>query len=444
MSSVGSGQVIAIDRARASIIAPRALPDASPVGQQVAPFASYDRIQSHPGFGLTTKRIWQIYRNAEAGWMRSQCDLFADILESDGHLQSLYNGRMDAVAGKEMVIQAGGTDDASLAAALALAEDIDIDTENFVEFIEHQLSSEFYGPSASEMIWEYGERSRRWSPERFINVKHRRFFIEGGSELRLITEAQRSRGVELLPAKWVISKGRQSANLARAGSLRTATWWSHFKRMSVRDWVIFAAKFGIPHVTGVFEERATDESKKALQKAVRDIGEGGQAMLAETTRIVLSELSQRSGDTSSVHPAIIALANSEMSKLINGATLNVEGSGAGSYAQATVHQGRSHVKDVAASMRICRAFRSQVAKPYCKFNGFLEAGAKAPKLKIQVVQELDLKTRLALASILANELGGDIDETQIRDELGLRKPVDEGNTLRGTKSGATQEETDSE
>ncbi len=396
-------------------------------------------MQSHPGYGLTTKRIWQIYRNAEAGWIQSQCDLFDDIKESDGHLQSLFNGRMDAVAGKEMVIQAGGTDTASQAAAIALAEDIDIDTENFVEFIEHQLSSEFYGPAASEMLWEFGERSSRWFPGRFINVPHRRFCIGEGNELRLVTEHERARGIALLPAKWVVSRGRQSANLARAGALRTATWWAHFKRMSVRDWVIFAAKFGIPHVTGVYEERASDKAKEALTTAVKDIGEGGQAILAETTRILLSELSQRSGDTSSVHPAIIAMSNGEMSKLINGATLNVEGAGAGSYAQASVHQGRSHVKDVAASMRISRAFRSQVAKPYCKFNGFLAAGAKPPKLKIQVVQELDLKTRLALASVLANELGGEIDETQIRDELGLRKPVDEGNTLRGTKKTTPQE-----
>jgi phage gp29-like protein len=357
--------------------------------------------------------------------------LFDDVKESDGHLGSLYNGRMDAVAGKEWVIQAGGSDAASEAAALALADQLE-DDENFVEFMEHQLSAEFYGFAASEMQWAFDERERLWAPERFINVPHRRFYIQDGIDLRLLTKDERARGVELLPGKWVVSKGRHT-NLARAGLFRTTTWWGHFKRLSVRDWVIFAAKFGIPHVTGVYEEIASDKAKEALKKAVEDIGEGGQAILAETTRIVLSELSQRAGDTSSVHPAIVSMCEAQMSKLINGATLNVESGGPGSFALGKVHQNRSHVKDVAAALRMSRVFRSQVAKPFAEFNGFTDAGAKAPKLKIQVVMELDQATRLQLASVFANELGADIDEQQFRDELGLRKPNSEENTLRGTK-----------
>lgn len=435
---VGGATITKIHPTRTSIESPRPLPRKTPEGQQVAPFVSYDRRQAHPGFGLTNKRIWSVFRSAEAGWIQAQCDLFDDIKESDGHLGSLYNGRLDAVAGKEWVIQAGGGDDASKAAAQALADSLE-DDENFVDFMEHQLSAEFYGFAASEINWSYDERERLWTPDRFVNVPHRRFYIEDGIKPRLLTKSERAKGVELLPGKWVVSRGRHT-NLARAGILRTATWWAHFKRLSVRDWVVFAAKFGIPHVTGVYEERASDEAKVALEQAVEDIGEGGQAILAETTRIVLSELSQRAGDTSSVHPAIVALCEAQMSKLINGATLNVETAGPGSFALGKVHQTRAHVKDVSAALRMSRVFRSQVCKPFCEYNGFTEAGAKAPKLKIQVVQELDQATRLQLASVLANELGGDVDEAQLRDELGLRKPDDEANTLRGTKNTSQEAE----
>jgi phage gp29-like protein len=404
--------------------------------------STYDRLQAHPGYGLTNQRIWQTYRNAECGWVQPQCDLFDDIKESDGHLLSLYNGRLEAVAGKEWVIQAGGTDAASKAAAEALAEQLD-DDENFVEFMEHQLSAEFYGFAASEMAWGFSERERIWAPERFINVPHRRFSVNNGSKLMLLTDESRFDGIPLEVARWVVSRGRH-ANIARAGLLRTATWWAHFKRLSVRDWVIFAAKFGIPHVTGVYQENASEEAQSALKTAVEDIGEGGQAILAETTRIVLSELAQRSGDTSSVHPSIIAMCEAQMSKLINGATLNVETGGPGSFALGKVHQTRAHVKDVSAALRMSRVFRSQVSGPFCHFNGFLAAGAKAPRLKIQVVQELDQATRLMLASMMANELGADIDEAQLRDELGLRKPSDEANTLRGTKNSTDEDPTKEE
>ena len=55
--------------------------------------------------------------------------------------------------------------------------------------------------------------------------------------------------------------------------------------------------------------------------------------------------------------------------------------------------------------------------------------------------ELDQATRLQLASVFANELGADIDEQQFRDELGLRKPSSEENTLRGTKKVGPDAET---
>jgi phage gp29-like protein len=105
-----------------------------------------------PGFGLTPDLVNAVFRAAEGGILWRRADLFDDVLESDGHLRSLVLGRRDAVAGKEWVIQAGGKDASSIAAAEALAEKLR-DSLNFHEFLEHQLMAPYYGWSATEIDW---------------------------------------------------------------------------------------------------------------------------------------------------------------------------------------------------------------------------------------------------------------------------------------------------
>lgn len=387
----------------------------------------FDEICTHPGYGLDPQTVVRIFRAAELGLLWQQADLFDDVIESDGHLASLIHSRTDAVAGKEWVLQPGAQDDVSIEAANLLERQLR-DSLNFYDTIEHQLSAPYFGYAASEIMWELidGLVLPAW----FDAVPHRRF-VAKGRELRLMTKEQTLDGEILIPGKWMISQ-RRGYNVARAGLLRVAAWWALFKRMSVRDWIVFAEKFGIPHVVGVYEDRASPEARAALELALQNIGEAGQVIISETCKIVFSDHGQRSGDTSQVHPAIVAMCEAQMSKLINGATQNVEQGAAGSYAQARVHQARSFALELADAMRLSHVFRQHVGVPFMKYNGF-PATAAAPRLKVQLVPELDPKTRAEVASILANELGAELDRQQIFDELGFRTPERSGDALRGTK-----------
>jgi phage gp29-like protein len=404
---------------------PAPIPTAPPAGQQATPWVNFDRWSTHPGFGLTPDLVNAVFRAAEGGLVWRQADLFDDVLESDGHLRSLVLGRRDAVAGKEWVIQAGGKDASSIAAAEALEEKLR-DSLNFHEFLEHQLMAPYYGWSASEIDWVVD--SGVVFPAYLANAPHRRFVTGPGGEIRIFSE-RNTEGVPLQPGKWVVTL-MPHHNLARAGLLRTCTWWALFKRMSVRDWVILAEKFGLPNVIGYYEENSTPESRKALEKAVEDIGEAGQAVLSKATQIVISEVSQRSGNSQGLHQGLTSLCEAQMSKLISGATLTMETGGPGSFALGRVHQARSFSLEVGDAMRLSHVFRQHIGVPFMRYNGL---GGRAPRLKIQVVQELDPKTRVEVASILANELGAELDGSQLFDELGFRRPARPEDTLRGTK-----------
>lgn len=415
---------------------PSRLPAAPSTGLQAKAWPSFDDIPTHPGHGLEPRTVTAVFRAAEMGLLFRQADLFDDVVESDGHLRSLIESRRDAVAGKERSIQAGAQDDASLRAASILDRRLR-GSLNFQHFVQHQLSSPYYGYAASEIEWEL--TSDGWLPRWFHNVPHRRFALAPSNELRLVEEGQTYPGAALSPGRWVVST-RQHHNLARAGMLRTATWWALFKRMSVRDWVIFAERFGVPFAIGMYEERSGEESRKALEEALTQLGNAGQVVISDATKIVFSDVAQRSGDTSAVHPALIALCEAQMSKLINGATQNVETGTSGSYAQARVHEARALELERADAENLELVFSEHVSIPFLRFNGFPE-GTAPPLLHMQVVREWDPGKRLEQASCYANELGGVVDDSQLRAELGFRRPTRVEDELRGTKTAkATSEE----
>ena len=356
-------------------------------------------------------------------------DLFDDMIESDGHLRSLVEGRITAVSGKEWIIQPGGTDSASIEAAKALEESL-TDELDFACMLEHQLTAPYYGFAASEIIWE--AKDKLIVPSAFIDVPHRRFKLGTYGELRLVTRESQMAGEELIPGKWVVTK-RRGNNIARAGLMRTATWWAMFKRMATTDFVVAAEKYGNPYVLGLYDDNVSEETRSALEQVVRNLGDAGHAILHKDVEVVLHDAGIK-GSGNSIHPSLISLCEAQMSKLISGATLGVDTGQAntGSWALGKVHANKAFSLELSDAGRFSNTFRNHVSAPFVKFNGF--GDARPPRLKIRVVQELDPESRVRVASVLVNELGMSIDGKQILDELGFKPPSKDEDAMRPMKS----------
>lgn len=412
---------------------PEPLPAAAPLG--IVPteaWPEFDDAVTHPGHGLQPRTVVSIFKQAEIGALWQQADLFADIRESDGHLQALIHSRRDSVAGCDWVIQPGAPDEASQKAA-ELLRAIMPNALEVGAFLEHHLMAPYYGYSASAIVWNY--RAGTIGPS-FINAPHRRFHLASGGRLEYI----RARGFESKPlaaGQWVVSC-MSHENLARAGLLRCATWFAMFKRMSIRDWVIFAERFGVPLPIGTYAKNSTEDARKVLEQALVELGDAGRLVIEEGTKVAFAEVSQRAGDPKAVHPAIISLCEAQMSKLINGATQNVEQGAAGSYAQARVHESRSFKSERADAKRVGDVFEAHVGAPFVLFNGFPE-GTAPPRLHVQISRDYDPQTRIDVASKLCNELGAEVDGAPLFDELGFRRPVRAEDTLRGTKNAGKEE-----
>lgn len=374
-----------------------------------------DTYNSHPSVGLTVEMLLSFFREAERGMPVRQFDCFDDLIEIDGHLRGLIAGRIEAVAGCEMVVKPGREDKPSRIAADALAERLG--ELSLHKTIAHQLTAPHYGIACSSIVWDYVEGVV--APVKFIDVAHRRFASpsqDRADKIMLIAGDNVRELAELEPGLWFVSRYR-GRNPWSAGLMRTCAWWSMIKRWAIRDWQVFAEMFGLPLVVGYYEEGASEESRKALEDAVRLIGEDGYAVLSNLTEIVISQAA-RAGDSSTVYPKIIDTAEAQQSKAVVGATLTTDVGGKGSYALGSIHESRQYARERADARDVQADFQACVGVPFIVWNGYDRAAA--PHLSIKITRDSleRAKTLQVVGSIIA------LDEGQLREEFHLLPPAD--------------------
>lgn len=380
---------------------------------QTRPAEYLDRWLTHPGFGLEPAHVWAIYRQAEWGYPMSQVDLFDDMIEGDGHLRTTVHKRNLAVSGKERQIMPGGDRPIDIAAAelcaAMLAE------TNLEDAIIHQLSTRPTGYAGTEILWE--KRDGDVIPSWFVNVHARRFVFDELGRPNMIAKVGDMKGTPLAPGGWIFGRNAVVGPVVRSGLMRTALWFAMFKRWSWRDWVIYGEKFGIPSIWGRYDSDATEEDRDALEEAVTNIGEDGQAVMSKKTEIEIKE--STSSNSNNLHAGIVAEANLEISKLITGSTLTLEQGGAGSFALGKVHQSGAFEYVQADARLVNRLLREYLFRPMLVFNGL--ADARTPRQVIHVSQESDPLTRAQVAEKLQG-MGLAIDGEQMREEFQLRAP----------------------
>lgn len=397
------------------------------------PWWQYDGASLRPGVGLTPQRILAAFRQAEAGSPLMQCDLFEDVIENDGHMRGQYESRLEAVAFRPWILRPGGKDARDKAAADALSRALK--RTNMLLLMWHLMDAIGFGYAGANTVWSFDPVNRVVVPVWFLLAPHRRFMVDtdsiagaglGTGALRFRTPANEWPGELLQRGEWIIGQ-RMHRHPARAGAFRTTTWWAFFKRMSIADWIVFAEKFGIPVVLGYYDERASPESRTALLQALSDIGSDGQAILSELTRVTINDAFQtRSGDVGSLHPKIAEACNAEISKVITGATLNVETGGPGSFALGKVHENRGHQKTLADAVWIQSIFHECVVAPFLEYNPQFQ-GCEPPQLVIRVRPDMQPEVAVRVYQKL-QAMGLDIEDEQMYEEFGLRRP-ELGSTL---------------
>lgn len=416
---------------------PQPLPAEPPRRQQVRSYPVFDRWTAHPGKKLTIAKINQAFRLAEDGWPETQCDLFDDKIEVDGHLRAVLDSRRDAVAGKDWIVRPGGDAEVDKFAASELERALKR-VPNITETYEHQLSSVGYGYAMSEIVWERAGGLFKGVPLAvpvwFDNVAKRRFQF-GDRDEPLLLQPNKSEGERLRPGKWWVTT-RAGRLAARAGLMRTAIWWSHFKTMGFRDWMVLANRFGIPYVYAQYEDPIDDEEKEAAKQAVRMLGSDGWAIFSNAIEIKIAEMT-KTGGSGELHDRLISVCNTEISKLIDGTTLGIETpSTYGSYAASRETGGRTFELRVGDANRLARSFATKVGRMFVEFNNI---PAEPPRLLFRLVRDDNPLVRGQVFDLARNKLGMRLDEDEVRNDLQIKAVT--GNAIEPPAAAPMQQPT---
>lgn len=437
--------VISTALERASLARPARANGTPPIGQDARDIRSFDAWIDHPGHSVTPGGILQVFRIAEMGDPRQQCDLFDDLIEGDSHLRNLFEQREQAVAGKPWVVQAGGQDGDSQVGARVLTSALK--RLPLLHVFLHLLGVNRYGYAAAEIDWGLMViEGRTWIiPTWIAPVPARRFKISamvvgpspaGVDELRLYTDAARPLGDALRPDKWIVM--RRPGRLSRAALMRTAAWPAMGKRLGFRDWVIYSQRFGLPlPIVQYDDEKSPDDDEIALaEEVVRRIGSDAGAVMPKSLELEFYDATRGNQENSKAHGGLIAHCNAEMSKLVNGSTLSNDSAGntGASYALGNIHDDVRWDNVTFDAEALQEAFRTQLFEPFWRFNALTGPVAE---LKVQVVRELDPKTRIECADVLTNKLGVKVSITQLRQEAGFLEPLGDADAAPGAPVTAT-------
>jgi phage gp29-like protein len=381
--------------------------------------STLDFSDSWAGYKLTPDRLAWVLRLADWGAPSQMYDAFESVVLSDGHTRGLYENGLDAVSVPWTWRAADARPGSMQLAADLAAITAELDIESA---IEHLALQTYFGSAYVEVAWVTRGDGLQ-VPSEIVCVPHRRFIFDDRSCPRLTSEANPYPGdaLDRRPgSSWIKGETRRWRRQVQAGLLRTVAWWCVFKRMSVRDWMVFVEKFGIPMIVGKIGENDSEATRKALKAAIASLGTEGQAILGGDASIDILTQALRSGGGDHLHSGITNLANAEISKCLTGGTLTSDTGGPGSFALGEVHAAKEHNFHLARARRIGTWIRRDLAGEYLARNRARYAAASAPGFHLHV-KKLSQKEDSEVVVNLTSA-GMVLSKGQIREQFELREP----------------------
>lgn len=389
---------------------------------RLVPVDANDKYSDYPSEGLNPRKLARIFKDANDGDVRSQMELFEEIEGKDAHLFSQLQTRKLAVTGLEWEIQPFSDDDKDKEIADFVENELK-QIEDFESIMTDMLDAIGKGISVMEIVWKIEDNKVRVKDIEYVHPK-KLLWDYMTDEMKICT-LECPEGLALPPNKFIVHRYKaRSGHPSQAGVLRVIAWMYMFKNFDIKDWVAFCEVFGTPLRLGKYNPSASDDDKKALAKALYDIGVDAAGIIPEGTEIEFIECNKTS--SIEVYEKFARYCDEQISKAILGQTLTSD-SGGGSYAQSKTHNEVRMDLTKADARALASTIRKGLIKPLVEFNF---GSAKAPYLVFNVEEEEDLNLTADIYKKL-NEMGLEIPKVHIYKKFGIPEP-EEGEDVLGT------------
>jgi len=394
-----------------------------------------DTWREYVAAGLTPERLATIFKEADAGDVSRQSQLFEQMEEKDGHLMGEIGKRRNAVLDIEFAVRPASEDSRDVKVAEFVQEFLD----NMTDFDDVMVSLQDgvgKGFSGLEIHWDVSAGQALPMDLEFIEQK-RFLFMDPAGYLRktpLLLTDEHTMGMEIPPWKMVLHRyGGKSGHPTRSGLLRVCSWWFMFKNYSVKDWVVFCEVYGMPLRVGKYDAGASKEDKDALVTAISSLGSDAAGIISKATEIEFIQGSKGSV-SADLYENLANFGNKEISKAILGQTLTAEVGDKGSYAASQTHN-EVRLDLAKADTKACAATaRYQLIRPIVGFN----FGWDTPIPKYEPVweEEEDLKAKSDWVAALLDR-GVRMPVSFVNKEFNIPDPQKGEETVGGSPAPAT-------
>lgn len=377
-------------------------------------------ISDHPWQGMTPQRLARCLRLAEEGDSTAYLELAEDLEEKDLHYRAVLSTRRLQVSQLPITIEAA-SDAAEDQAAAALARDLLIDSGVVTDYLFDMLDAIAKGWSVGEIAWQL--TAARWQPIRiewcdprwveFDRADGRTVLLKGG--VSGIGPAD-----PLKPFGYVVHCHKSKSGLpVRGGIARAAAWLVLFKNLDIKGWLEFLEGYGQPVRLGKYQTGASEKDKETLLRAVRSMWKDSAAIIPAGMEI--QWLEARVGIGGDLQRDFADWCDRQISKLILGQTGTTDvGQHVGT---ANAHDKVKDDIERDDAAQLAATLNRDLVRPLIDLN--LGRRDRYPRLKIERPDAVDLKLYMDTVKTFV-ELGGEVEQSVVRDKIGLPDPPEAG------------------
>lgn len=395
---------------------PQAPPLKRPDTNEIAVAQVTDKYSEYPSNGLTPVKLAEIFREADAGDVLRQMELFEEFEEKDPHLFSQLQTRKNAVTGLDYeIIPFDSDDDRDKEIAEFVAEQIN-SIENFEDVQTDLLDAIGKGFAVSEIIWGYDEGHVVIDDIRSRHQK--RFFWDTIDDSFKVRTLEHPEGIMLPENKFILHRYKaRSGHPSRAGVLRVVAWMYLFKNYDLKDWVSFAEIYGLPLRLGKYQPGASEDDKRALMQALIQIGADAAGIIPDGTSIEFITTEKTS--STDLYERLARYCDEQISKAVLGQTLTSD-SGGGSYAQSKTHNEVRHDLTVADCKALAATLRRYLIRPLVLYN--FGEDKRIPYLRYDCEEAGDLKETAEIIGTLIEKTGLKVPTSYLYKKFSIPKP----------------------
>lgn len=383
---------------------------------ELSPSQVTDKYSDYPSNGLTPEKLAAILKEGDEGDVLRQSELFEEMEEKDPHLYSQLQTRKQAVAGLDYEILPFDPNDERDKEIADFVTQALSSLEGFEEDLIDLLDAIGKGFAVSEILWEIHDGKVMVKELRSRHQK--RFFWDSQDDSFKVRTKDHPEGILLPEHKFVVHRYKaKSGHPSRAGVLRVVAWMYMFKNYTVKDWISFCELYGIPLRLGKYAQGASQDDKKALRRALRQIGADASGIIPDGTSIEFITTEKTS--STDLFERLARYADEQISKAVLGQTLTSD-SGGGSYAQSKTHNEVRHDLTEADCKALAATLKRDLIRPLVYYN-FGEAD-RIPSMRFDCEEGGDLKELAEVLAILVGQVGLDVPTAYLYKKFAIPKP----------------------